>query len=65
MTKIIALIHRCTFLISGDTGPMHIAAAVGTPYLALFGATPAKGRAPLTGKGLVLQHPVPCGPCDK
>jgi ADP-heptose:LPS heptosyltransferase len=60
-----ALVARCHLLISGDTGPMHVAAAVGTPYLALFGPTPSEGRAPLSGKGLVLQHVVPCGPCDR
>jgi ADP-heptose:LPS heptosyltransferase len=60
-----ALIARANLLISGDTGPMHVAAAVGTPYLALFGPTPAEGRAPLAGRGTVLLHPVPCGPCDQ
>jgi ADP-heptose:LPS heptosyltransferase len=60
-----ALVARCHLLISGDTGPMHVAAAVGTPYLALFGPTPGEGRAPLAGRGLVLQHAVPCGPCDR
>ena len=59
-----ALVARCELLISGDTGPMHVAAAVGTPYLALFGPTPGLGRAPLAGKGTILQHAVPCGPCD-
>ncbi len=60
-----ALIARSSVLISGDTGPMHVAAAVGTPYVALFGPTPVSSRAPLAGQGLSLMHPVPCGPCDK
>lgn len=60
-----ALIAKSSLLVSGDTGPMHVAAAVGTPYLSLFGPTPVMGRAPLAGKGKVLMHPVPCGPCDK
>ncbi len=60
-----ALLARALLVISGDTGPMHVAAAVGTPYLALFGPTPILGRAPLAGRGLSLAHPVPCGPCDK
>ncbi|MDQ2799442.1 MAG: glycosyltransferase family 9 protein [Armatimonadota bacterium] len=59
-----ALIGRASLVISGDTAPMHVAAAVGTPYLALFGPTPVAGRAPLSGRGLSLFHPVPCGPCD-
>ena len=60
-----ALIARAPALVSGDTGPMHVAAAVGTPFVALFGPTPADGRAPLAGRGTVLLHPVPCGPCDQ
>lgn len=60
-----ALLARASLVISGDTGPMHVAAAVGTPYLALFGSTPILGRAPLAGRGLSLAHAVPCGPCDK
>lgn len=60
-----ALIAKSALLVSGDTGPMHVAAAVHTPYVALFGPTPAPERAPLTGRGLTLLHPVPCGPCDQ
>lgn len=60
-----ALLARASLVVSGDTGPMHVAAAVGTPYLALFGPTPTLGRAPQAGRGISLMHPVPCGPCDK
>jgi ADP-heptose:LPS heptosyltransferase len=59
-----ALVARCHLLVSGDTGTMHTAAAVGTPHLALFGPTPIQALAPLVReKGFVIQHPVPCGPC--
>ncbi|MCK5572607.1 MAG: glycosyltransferase family 9 protein, partial [Bacteroidetes bacterium] len=34
-----ALLKRCTFVVSNDTGPMHIAAAVGTPVLGIHGPT--------------------------
>jgi ADP-heptose:LPS heptosyltransferase len=60
-----ALVARASLLISGDTGPMHAAAAVETPYLALFGPTPTQDRVPLVGAGRALAHSVPCGPCDK
>jgi ADP-heptose:LPS heptosyltransferase len=60
-----ALIARAALVISGDTGPMHVAAAVNTPYLALFGPTPVDGRAPLTAIGKCIAHDVPCGPCDQ
>lgn len=58
-----AMVSEADLLISGDTGPMHVAAAVGTPYLALFGPTPVENLAPLAGPGRVLRHAVPCGPC--
>lgn len=60
-----ALIARSSVLISGDTGPMHVAAAVGTPSVSLFGPTPVRGRAPFSEGGIALMHPVPCGPCDQ
>ena len=60
-----ALIHRAALLVSGDTGPMHAAAALETPYVALFGPTSPRWYGPLSGKGTTLLHPVPCGPCDQ
>ena len=60
-----ALVARASVLVSGDTGPMHVAAAVGTPAVSLFGPTPVDGRAPLVRYGRILFHTVPCGPCDQ
>jgi len=60
-----ALISRAALVVSGDTGPMHVAAAVGTPYVALFGPTPTAEFAPLAGGGALLRHRVPCGPCSR
>jgi ADP-heptose:LPS heptosyltransferase len=34
-----ALLQRCSFVVSNDSGPMHLAAAVGTPVLGIFGPT--------------------------
>ncbi len=36
LVELAALLKRCSLLISGDSGPMHLAAAVGTPVIALF-----------------------------
>ncbi len=60
-----ALIARSRLLVSGDTGPMHVAAAVGTPQIALFGATSPLWYGPRTDSAISLLHEVPCGPCDK
>ncbi len=59
-----ALLHRARALVSGDTGLMHMATAVGTPALALFGPTvEAFGFFPYTSLGEVLELPLPCRPC--
>jgi heptosyltransferase-2 len=52
--------------VSNDSGAMHVAAAVGTPLVALFGPTRERETAPLTaagGRADVLTHPVWCRPC--
>ena len=60
-----ALIARAALVVSGDTGPMHLASALDTPYVALFGPSPVERFAPLVGRGLPLLQPVPCGPCHQ
>jgi len=60
------LIRRCTVLISNDSAPMHIAVAVGTPVIAIFGATiPEYGFAPRGPHDIVLEMKgLPCRPCS-
>lgn len=59
-----ALLQRARALISGDTGVMHMATAVGTPVLALFGPTvEAFGFFPYTTRAGVVELPLPCRPC--
>ena len=60
-----ALLTRAAIVVSGDTGPMHAAAAVGVPTISLFGPTPVARFAPLAGRSIALMHPVPCGPCHQ
>ena len=60
-----AVIDRAALVVSGDTGPMHVAAALGTPQVAVFGPTSPAWYGPRTGRFVSLLHPVPCGPCDK
>jgi len=53
-------------VVSNDSGAMHLAGAVGTPLVALFGPTREHETAPLTragGHAEVLTHPVWCRPC--
>jgi len=60
-----ALLDRAALLVSGDTGPMHVASALGTPQIALFGPTSPDWYGPRSDRALVMAHPVPCGPCDR
>lgn len=60
---VFALARAC---VSNDSGAMHIAAAVGTPLVAVFGPTREHETAPLTragGRAEVLTHDVWCRPC--
>jgi heptosyltransferase II len=60
------MIRRCCVLISNDSAPMHLAVAVGTPVLAIFGATvPEFGFAPRGKHDIVLEkHGLRCRPCS-
>ncbi|HEX5322177.1 MAG TPA: glycosyltransferase family 9 protein [Capsulimonadaceae bacterium] len=64
LRQYIGLLRRSDLVIAGDSSPMHLAAALDVPYVALFGPTPADERAPLEGRGVVLKKPLPCAPCD-
>ena len=57
-----ALLSEIDVLVSGDTGVAHLAAALGTPAVTLFGPTDPTLSAP-RGPVRVLAHPVPCAPC--
>ena len=60
-----ALIRRARAVVSGDTGPMHLASAVGTPVVALFGPTVEQfGFFPYRALHTVLQRDLPCRPCS-
>jgi ADP-heptose:LPS heptosyltransferase len=63
--ELAALLSMTTLLICGDTGPMHMASALGTPQINLFGSTPVDMFAPIEGAGTVINHKVPCGPCNR
>lgn len=57
------LIRRASAFVTGDTGPMHIAAAVGTPIVALFGPADPLRTGPYAADAVVLSKRLPCAPC--
>lgn len=62
LRELIALIERCHVLLTNDSGPMHIAAALKTPLVALFGSTSDVATGPY-GHGTVIHKHVECSPC--
>lgn len=59
-----ALLRRACVMVTVDSGPMHLAAALGTPLVALFGPTAASRTGPYgAGPRRVLREPLPCAPC--
>ncbi|MCG9131252.1 lipopolysaccharide heptosyltransferase II [Candidatus Poribacteria bacterium] len=60
-----ALLERCEVCLTCDSGPMHIAAAVGTPTVALFGPTSPARHKPYGTGHTTIEKPVECRPCYK
>lgn len=50
-------------LVGGDTGPLHLAVAIGTPVVAIYGGASPEKTGPYGGPSLVVRSPRPCGPC--
>ena len=58
------VLQECSVLVSGDTGPMHMATAVGTPVVALFGAADPARTGPVgPGHRVIQAQGVACVPC--
>ena len=59
-----AVLKRCSLLVSGDTGPLHMATAVNTPVIALFGAADPARTGPIgPGHRVIQATTVRCVPC--
>ena len=60
-----AVFEKAKFLISTDTGPMHLAAALGLPVIALFGPTAPWRTGPFGSRHRTVRAGLPCSPCFK
>jgi heptosyltransferase-1 len=58
LTELIALTRRARLFIGGDTGPMHLAAALGVPVVAIFGPTNPARNGPFGTRSIVLRSPI-------
>jgi heptosyltransferase-1 len=57
ITELIALTRRASLFVGGDTGPMHLAAALRVPVVALFGPTRPDRNGPYGTRSVVLRNP--------
>jgi lipopolysaccharide heptosyltransferase I len=63
LKELVALIARAQFFISNDTGPMHIAAALGVPVFAIFGPANPIRTGPYGSIHTIIQERLDCAPC--
>jgi ADP-heptose:LPS heptosyltransferase len=60
-----AVIEQLDVYVTGDTGPMHVAAAVGTPVVAIFGPSDPGRYAPAGDVHRIVRVDLPCSPCNR
>jgi lipopolysaccharide heptosyltransferase II len=65
INELAVLIKKCQVFISPDSSPLHIASAVGTPFIALFGPTDARRHLPPGSNYVVISKKLNCSPCYK
>ena len=63
LAEFIDLAATCTVYLANDSGPMHVAAALGIPTVAVFGATDHIATGPVSERACVVREPVDCSPC--
>lgn len=63
LRDVIAILSECGAAFGPDSGPMHIAAAVGCPVVSLWGATAAERSAPWGYADYAITGAIPCQPC--
>jgi heptosyltransferase I len=65
LLEMVEWIRACRLMVTNDTGPMHVAAALRKPLVALFGPTEPARTGPYGQLGHALRVPLPCVPCLK
>ncbi|MGO8699813.1 MAG: lipopolysaccharide heptosyltransferase II [Limisphaerales bacterium] len=64
LRELAAALKVCSLVLTNDTGPMHLAAAIGAPVVAVFGSTAPELTGPLfSPRAQIVRQPVPCAPC--
>jgi heptosyltransferase-2 len=63
LETLIGVLAESTLMVTNDSGPMHIAAALGIPTVAIFGPTDETATGPHGPRTCVIKHAVECSPC--
>jgi heptosyltransferase-2 len=61
--ELMGVLSELSLFLSNDSGPMHLAAALGVPTLAVFGPTDPGETGPLGSRARFVRQPVECSPC--
>jgi len=61
--ELMALISQCKLFITNDSGPMHIAAALSVPVVAIFGSTDPGRTSPIGEGHVIIKKDIECSPC--
>lgn len=61
--ELVALLARCRLFLGGDSGPLHLASALGVPSVSVYGPTDPAVTGPLGPRARVLRSGVECSPC--
>ncbi|MEK7747749.1 MAG: lipopolysaccharide heptosyltransferase II [Nitrospirota bacterium] len=64
LREMMAILSLCDFCITNDSGPIHLAAALGVPHLGIYGPRPPAFSFPETSFSEYVYHAVLCSPCD-
>jgi heptosyltransferase-1 len=65
LPEMVEWIRRCELIVTNDTGPMHVAAALHKPVVAIFGPTEPRRTGPYEQMENVFRFALPCAPCLK
>lgn len=65
LVQLAAVLQRLDLFLGCDSGPMHLAAAVGTPVVAVFGPSSPARWGPLGSRAEVVRVSLPCSPCNR
>jgi heptosyltransferase-2 len=63
LPELVGVLSRLRLLVTNDSGPMHVAAALGVPVVAVFGPTDWRETAPVGRRHRLVREPVHCSPC--